>query len=846
MGQILRDIRYAVRSFIKSPLFTLVAVASLAFGIGANAAIFSLLDQVILRFLPVNHPEQLVQFRMRGQHYGSNWGMNAISYPMYRDFRDHNQVFSGMFCRFPIEASLGYGNRTERVRAELVSGNYFPVLGLTAVAGRLFTAKDDLFEGASPFTVLSYSYWQTRFAGNPSIVGKTLVVNGHNLSVVGIAQPGFNGMEVGSPAKIFIPIKMKPQMMPFPRTMDDRRWRWVNAYGRLKPGVTAQQAQASLQPFMHSMLEMEVKEPAFRNASDYTRKQFLKNVIQLLPGGAGRSYLRELIAKPLWVLLGITGMVLLLACANLANLLLARATARSKEIAIRLAIGAGRRAIARQLLIESLLLSIIGALVGIALAYIADSVLLSMYLPVDNAADAAFSAVPDGRVLAFTFGLTLLTTIIFGLVPALQSSRGDVVDTLKAQAGSVVGGANVGMRKALVAAQVGLSLLLLIGAGLFTRTLSNLRDLGPGFSPENLVGFTVDPSLVGYDDARTKLLYRQLMDTLGALPGVRSVGYASMRILEEDEWDSSVTVEGYTAKPGQQPEPYMNSISPDYFGTLGVAFLAGRDFRPTDNKVQQHSDRPGQPDLVPTTIIINEKFAKKYFAGRNPIGLHIGYGLDPNTRTDMEVIGVVKDIKYTNLRDDIQPQAYVPFAADQHPGQATIYMRTTEDPRQLMSIVRQKIHALDPSLPVFDVRTTDEQISRSLRNERLIASLSSLFGTVATLLAIIGLYGVLAYTVSRKTREIGIRMALGAIKGHVIWMVMREMLLLVAIGIGVGLPAAIGLSSLVRNQLYGLAPHDPATLLLATIGLLLIACLAGFIPALRASRIDPTRALRYE
>ncbi|HEX4750423.1 MAG TPA: ABC transporter permease [Bryobacteraceae bacterium] len=844
MNQIWLDIRYALRGFVRSPLFTLIAVCSLAFGIGANAAIFSLLDQVILRYLPVKNPGALVQFKMRGQHYGNNWGMNAISYPMYRDFRDHNQVFSGMFCRFPTSTSLGYGNRTERVSAELVSGNYFPVLGVTAAGGRVLTAKDDLFENASPVVVLSYSYWQNRFAGNASIIGKSLVINGHNLTVVGVAQPGFNGMEVGDPIKLFIPIKMKPQIMPLPRGMDDRRWRWVNAYGRLKPGITRQQAQASLQPFMHSMLELEVKEPAFRNASNYTRQQFLKCWMELLPGGGGRSYLREQMTKPLWVLLGITGMVLSLACANLANLLLARATARTKEMAIRLAIGAGRRALIRQLLTESLLLSLTGAVIGVVLAYVADRILLGMYLPVENPLDAAFSPIPDLRVLAFTFGLTLLTTIVFGLVPALQSSRSDVADTLKAQAGSVVGGSHVGIRKALVAAQVGLSLLLLIGAGLFSRTLSNLRDLGPGFSPENLVGFRVDPTLNGYDATRTKLFYRQLTDSLLALPGVRLAAYSAMRILEEDEWDSSMTAEGYAAKPGQHPEPYMNAISPNYFVTLGVPLLAGRDFTAKDDKNQQHGDKPD--NFVPTTVIINEKFAKKYFSGRNPIGLHLGYGSDPNTRTDMEIIGVVKDIKYTNLRDEIPPQAFVPIAADRNPYGVVMYMRTTEDPHALMSLVRQKVHALDPNLPVYDIRTTDEQIRRSLRNERLIASLSSLFGALATLLAIMGLYGVLAYMVSRKTREIGIRMALGAIRGNVIWMVMKEMLVLVGIGIVIGLPTAVGLSSLVRNQLYGLAPHDPTTLMLATASLLMIACVAGFIPALRASRIDPTRALRYE
>lgn len=841
INQIWNDTRYAIRGFIKTPLFTAVAIISLAFGIGANTAIFSLLDQVILRLLPVKNPGQLVEFKMQGQNYGSNWGMNAISYPMYRDFRDHNKVFSGMFCRFPIDASLGYGGHTERADAELVSGNYFPVLGVDATIGRTFTAKDDLFEGAHPVVVLSYSYWQTRFGADPTIIGKTLLLNGRNFAVVGVAQRGFDGMQLGRTAKLFIPMKMKAAVSPFWNGLENRRQRWVNAYGRLKPRITRQQAQASLQPFMHGLLEMEVKEPAFRNASNYARQQFLRCWMQLLPGGQGISYLRQQLTTPLWLLLGIAGMVLLLACANLANLLLARATTRSKEMAIRLAIGAGRIAIIRQLLIESLLLSALGALFGFVLAYLADHLLLAMYLRTE---DAGITTAPDLRVLGFTLVLMLITAILFGLVPALHSSKSDVADTLKAQAGAVVGGSNVGLRKALVAAQVALSLLLLIGAGLFVRTLANLRDLGPGFSPERLVGFEIDPTLNGYDTARTKIFYQQLTDSLLAVPGVRSVGFASMRILEDDEWDSSMTVEGYTAKPGQHAEPFMNSISPNYFATLGVPILAGRDFRPTDDKQIKHSDDPD--NFVPTTVMINESFAKKYFAGRNPVGLHVGFGSDPNTRADMEIIGVVKDIKYTNLRDQIPPQAYVPYAAGRQPSGVTFYMRTVADPKPLMAIVRQKTHALDPNLPVYEIRTTDAQISLSLRNERLIASLSTLFGVLATLLAVIGLYGVMAYTVARKTREIGIRMALGAVQGNVIWMVMKEVLLLVAIGVLIGLPVAMGLSSLVRNQLYGLAPHDPATLTLATLGLLCVACLAGFIPALRASRIDPTRALRYE
>ncbi|MGI8961074.1 MAG: ABC transporter permease [Bryobacteraceae bacterium] len=843
MSGIWNDVRYALRAFRRAPLFTGVAILSLAFGIGANTAIFTLLDQILLRLLPVKHPEQLVLLTMRGRHYGSNWGGNSISYPMYKDFRDNNQVFSGMFCRFPFFATLGYGNRTERVSAELVSGTYFPTLGVGAAVGRTYTSDDDRIPGGHPLVVLSYSFWQSRFASDRSIIGKTLVINGRNMTLIGIAQPGFDGVELGLPSKMFIPMMMKAQMTPFWDGLKDRRQRWVNALGRLKPGISRSQAKASLQPFMHNMLEMEVREPAFRHASAYTRQQFLKCWMDVLPGGQGRSELRQQLSTPLWLLLGITGAVLLMACANIANLLLARATAREREIAIRLAIGAGRARIVQQLLLESLMLSAFGALLGLGLAFWADQLLVAAYLPVD-AGGSKLSTTPDLRILAFTFCVMLVTALLFGLVPSLRLSRPDVGPTLKDQAGSVLSCGNVALRKVLVTAQVTLSLLLLIGAGLFLRTLTNLRNLGPGFSPERLIGFNIDPSLNGYSTARAKIFYQRLVDDLASVPGVKSVGLASTRILEDNEWDSSMTVEGYTAKPGQNPEPFMNSVSPNYFRTLGVPILAGRDF--TINDATEIKAGPDPDDWSPTTAIINESFARRYFAGRDPIGLHVGFGSDPGTKTAMRVIGVVKNIKYTNLRDEIPVQAYIPYLGSHFVDAMTVYMRSTLDPDHIMPAVRRRLRALDPNIPIYSMRTTEEQIDLSLRTERLVASLSSVFGFLATLLAVIGLYGVMAYTVARRTREIGIRMALGAIQGNVIWMVMKEVLILITAGVLVGVPAAIGLSGLVKSQLYGLAPHDPVTLIWSTAVLATVACLAGFFPALRASRVDPMQALRHE
>ncbi len=849
----LQDLRFSVRMLRKSPGFAAVAILTLALGIGANTAIFTLLDQILLRMLPVKDPPQLVLLEIVGHYYGNSSGDSVVSYPMYRDFQEHHEVFSGMFCHRFTTASLSFGGQAERVRVELVSGTYFSVLGVHPALGRTLTPDDDRVPNGEPLVVLNYAFWRQRFGGDPAIVGKTLLVNNRNMTVIGVAQAGFDGVEADRSANFFVPIMMQEAFMGERKTplLTDRRTRWAQAFGRLKPGITREQAKAALQPLTHSMLEMEVQEPAFRHASAYDREQFVKSQVNVLPGSQGYSYTRNDLRTPLWVLMAITGFVLLIACANLANLLLSRSAGRQKEIGVRLAIGASRGRIFHQLLIESLVLATLGGLVGLALAFWADQALMAIYLPEDSSG-LTISTTSDARILLFTLAITFLTGIAFGFAPALQSTKPDLNSTLKDEAGSVVRGGRGGLRQALVIAQVAFSLVLLVGAGLFLRTLTNLRGVSPGFPVERLIGFELNPWLNGYTAEQSKDFYQRLTENLRTIPGVQSVGLAAVRILQGSEWDSGLTVEGYSpSRPDDHPEAYMNKISPNYFATLGVSFIAGRDFTLQDGRpVKKGPDQDEEESTM--AVIINETFARRYFSGRNPIGLHLGFGTDPGTKTNMEIIGVVKDTKYTGLRDDIPEQAFLPYLAAGFTGQSrmTVYLRTAIDPAPVMRAVREKVRAMDASLPVYGMRTTEEEISNSLSTERMIAGLSSIFGFLAALLATIGLYGVMAHAVARRTREIGIRMALGAEKRSVLWMVMRQVSLLVAVGLAAGIPAALALGQLggrwISGMLFGVPATDPMNIALAALLMAGVALLAGFLPARRASRVDPMVALRYE
>jgi len=868
MRQVVRDLRYAVRGLSRSPLFTAVAVLSIALGIGANTAIFTLVDEVLVRMLPVKSPDELVLFNGSRNHYGSNAGGNMLSFPMYEDFRNNfvdasaaptmprvspavpnpaptPKVFSGMFARRSMAMVVGIDGQSERVPAEIVSGTFFQVLGVGAAIGRVITPDDDRERHVGAVAVLSYDYWRTRFGADPNVLGKTIVANNHKLTIVGVSQAGFDGVDIGYVPNLRVPISMKAEMTPNWDDMGNRRSRWVNVFGRLKSGVAREQALAVLQPYFHGILEQEVLDAAFNNTTPFTREQFLKGTMDLLPAAQGRSPIRQQLSQPLRMLLGIVAGVLLIACANVASLLIARAAARQKEIAVRLALGASRARIVGQLLVESMLLGAIGGVLGLFIASWTVKFLLE-FLPTSETPHVITGAL-NYRVLAFNFALALVTGLLFGLTPALRSTRPSLAPTLKDQVGSVVGG-GVRVRKALVVAQVTISVLLLISAGLFIRTLRNLRFLDLGIKPESMIAFNVSPAASGYGPERIPPFYKSLVGRIGAEPGVQSVAFASFGLLEGNEWDSTVTVEGYQTAQGEGVNPYCNSISAGYFKTLGVAILRGREF--------DARDEGAAPAVPPGTndgrgngyshVIVNESFAKKYFGDRDPIGRHIGFGGNPGTPTPLEIVGVVRDTKYTGVRDEIPRTLFFPLLEERTPSSAVVYVRTTADPAAGFSAARRVVRDLDASIPVYNLRTLERQIDRSLVIERFVATLSTAFGILATLLAVVGLYGVMAFTVARRTREIGVRMALGAVQGDVVWLVMREVLVLVGGGMVLGLAAAWGLGRLVGAQLYGVTPNDPVTILGAAGLLAAVSLAAGYVPAIRATRVNPVLALRYE
>ncbi len=827
------DLRLALRGLRRNPLFATVAILSLALGIGANTAIFTLIDQILLRKLPVRAPEELVMLYQQGPHMGSNAGIRMHSYPIYQDYQKRAEPLAEVICRRLVPASLSIDNQTERVTAEMVSGNYFSMLGVPPAIGRVFNSQEDdqAYEG-HPVVVLGYDYWVTRFARDPGVVGKKILVNNKPMNIVGVSAAGFAGIDPAQSPQIRVPIQMKQTMLPNWGwiQMDNRRSRWVQVFGRLKPGYSVESAQASLQGLFTQIRAYEMTLPAAKEWSQFSRDRFMQGRMLVESASIGYSGLRNEFSTALVVLMCMVGVVLLIACANVANLLIARGFMRQKEIAVRLSLGASRGQLVKQLLVESLLLAFLGAVAGLALSIVLTRGLLSL-IPVEGQ-PLLINAYPDGRILAFTVTLAVVTGVVFGLLPALRASRPDPWSTLKDTVGSIAGTAgSLFLRKGLVTVQVALSFLLLFGSGLFVRSLQNLKTTDTGVALENLITFQLAPELSGYDSKRGLIFYRSLLERLRSAPGVRSAGLASVPILSGDEWDSSMSVEGHRPADGEDMQAFMNALSPGYFETMRIPFLAGRDFRDADAK-------------EPTTVaVVNQRFAQHFFKGSSAVGKRIGWGVGPNTKLTIEIIGVVADSLYEGPREGVRRQVFIPHAGG---GGATFYVRTTTGSAGAYNLVRNEVKQLDAALPIYQVKTLEGQLDETLLTDRLIALLSAGFGLLATILASVGLYGVMAFVVARRRKELGIRLALGAQPGRVIWMVMREVMLLLAIGLAIGIPAALALGRYVSSTLYGIEPNDPWIAGTTTLLLALVSAAAGLIPAHRASRIDPILALRYE
>ena len=830
----MREVRLAFRTLSKAPLFTGIAVLSLTLGIGANTAMFGLVDQILLRLLPVQNPRELVQLTVEGGRFGSNNGdgLGTFSHPLFVAFRERNTVFSGLTGQMVTSASLIGTDRNEVVSVGLVAGNFFDVLGVRAQAGRLLTAEDDKVKGGHPVAVLQYNFWQNRFAGKGDVVGSTLRLNGTPFTVVGIASAGFEGTDSTVPTNLWVPVMMKTAITPTWDALEDERFAWFYLFGRLKPGMSREQAEAALRVLYRQRQEEELQGEFFQKYPDL-RDRFRKQTFNLVPASRGQSDLRQRFEQPLIVLEWLVGFVLLIACANVASLLLARAAARQREIAIRTALGASRLQIVRQLLLESLILAVGGGVAGIALSAVLARALLR-FLPFDPE-NLSLVTTPDLRILLFAAGLTLTTAVVFGLVPALQGSRVAPGVTLKAEAGSVAGGhGHVRLRKTLVAMQVGLATVLLIGAGLFVRTLQALRNVDLGFRTENVITMGVQPATV-YDEARKRQVFRAVIEGLATVPGVKAVGANSSRLLRGGRWDSSVTIPGVLPQDGRYPWSYFNAVTPGYFAALGIPIKAGRDFTWSDWGAAEER------------CLVNEELVTQYLRGQNPVGRRMGQGRDVSP--NMEIVGVFGNASYDDVRGRVPRQTFVSMGSGDRIrgiGSLVVYARTDRDPRQVMAALRAEVRRIDADLVIANMRTLDAQLDMRLANERMLSFLATGFALLATVLAVVGLYGVLAFVVTRRTREIGIRMALGADRGRVVRLVLSEMLALFVFGVASGVFAGTAGGRYVESQLFGVDAHDPAVFILSATALLAAALAAGFVPAWRAAKIDPMRALRYE
>ena len=832
MNDLAQDLRFSSRSLLRSPGFTCATLLSLALGIGATTAIYSLVDQVILHSLPVREPERLVLVDWKGEPLANGFGSyNLMSYPICRDLQQQTRFLEGVLCRAEATVNLWTGGDPKPVGAEIVSGTYFPVLGVGPALGRVIEKQDDATPVASPVIVLSYDFWQSQFGGAPDVLGRKVLVNQYPMTIAGVAAAGFRGIDVGVVPAFWIPACMSEQVIPAFHDLLDRRTQWMQIFGRLRPDFTAAQAQAGLQPWFKAMLEEDTHRAGFPNVTAEYRRLFLGSTLELTAAPQGHSRLRRSLSQPLWLLFAATGVLLSLACLNVAGLFLARGSARVREIGTRLALGASRGRIGRQLLADGLLLSFAGGALGIALGPAAIRALIS-FLPrevASNALDAGLSP----RVMVFAFLVSVFSGLVSSLAPALDAGRANLIASLRERGGTGFGG--IRLRKCIVTLQVAFSLILIVGAALFMRSLSGLLAKGPGFDTSNLVSFSLDPEMNAYSQDQARQLIRRIYAELRAAPVTRDSAVARILLLTGGSWNNPVTIQTdrrFTTERNIE----MNAVSPDFFATMRIPLLAGRRF-------DEHDSRPiGETGR--RSVIVNQAFVNRYLAGRSPLGVRIGIGALPGIKTEIEIVGVVGDISYRGLREQSEEAWFPIFEGDDSMG--TFYVHVRGTPEQAFRTIRQIVHQADPQLPILAFRTVNEQVGRSLSTERLLAGLSGSFGALALLLSLIGLYGVMSFVVTRRTREIGIRLALGATGASAIRLVLRDAFVMIAAGMAIAVPCVAALGKLVQSQLFRVAATDPATVAAAALVLTAGAAAAAFIPAWRASKVSPTVSLRLE
>ncbi|WP_058187393.1 ABC transporter permease [Terracidiphilus gabretensis] len=839
MNTLMQDVRFALRQLRKSPGFTLTVVVTLALGIGANAAIFTLFDQALLRMLPVDKPKELVRFEWTGAFNGSESSFggdpdNYFSYPMYKDLKEKNQVFTDILATDRVGAGLSWHNQAEARDGETVSGNYFQLLGLHPAAGRLFTSQDETAKDANPVVVLGNEYWKGRFGSSRDVVGQTLMINGRAFEIVGVAPEGFDSAIGGFKPAFFIPVTMLYTVHPWRGLRDDLKNHqaiYLTLVARLKPGVTREQAEASLAPLWHSLRAYELT--LYKEHSERFAKHFVdESKLKVIDDSQGFSPNRGDLKTPLIVLMSMAGLLVAMCAINVATLLLLRASARAREMAMRYALGAKRGRIAAQLLIEGGLIGLVGAVAGLLLAPTVAHVLVSLITSADPGSEP-YSAHIDGRILLFTLAIALVASVLFSIAPVLHFLKPNLAATLRQNSGTATKDSQR-FRKIAVGVQIALSVMLLGGAGLFVRTLDNLRNTNVGFAPDHLLEFSLDPGSSGYADSHVSRSVQDSIEALRRIPGVISVAATTDPELSGDGTTNGFQVQGYKAGPDENLGMESPQVTPGYFATIKQPLLVGREF--TD------ADRVGQPKAA----IVNLTMAKKYFGSpQNAIGRQITDG-DPEKDGWSTIVGVVGDSKHLDLRTLLKSAVYQPYFADEHPNGVEMYLRTTGDPKKAESAVRQTIHALDAALVVDGLRTMEEQMDQVASHEVALAYLAMGFSALALLMATVGLYGVLAYSTEQRTREIGVRLALGAQRSSVITLVLREMVIIAVIATAVALPSIVMLARLLKSQLFEVTPADPVTLMGAVAVTMGMVALAALLPARRAAAVEPMRALRTE